>query len=267
MIDVRSLFHPSQPTVPLHGNVSYQEFKPHDDLMPFVHCYWELKSKVLLQEDFIYRVISDGCTDVFFEAEASRNNFVMGFCKKYTQFSLGRNFRYFGIRFLPSFFSLLFEVDASSLSNRYEPLQNVCAPFANFISRNILAEFSNIQIVGLLDHFLLDHIEARALDYDPRFYNVFKTILDRSGNISLKEDIPAGLSPRQLRRLFQRYIGTTMKRFSKVVRFQKILQAEPSRQSLTFRNLSFDTGHYDQAHFIKEFKEFYGVTPSEAFGR
>ena len=29
----------------------------------------------------------------------------------------------------------------------------------------------------------------------------------------------------------------------------------------------YENGYYDQAHFIKEFKNFYGVTPSKAFGR
>ena len=76
-----------------------------------------------------------------------------------------------------------------------------------------------------------------------------------------------GVSQRQLRRLFEFYIGDTAKTFAKVVRFQNILRAKPSSQSLRQNKLFFDVGYYDQAHFIKEFKNFYGVTPSKAFGR
>jgi AraC-like DNA-binding protein len=39
----------------------------------------------------------------------------------------------------------------------------------------------------------------------------------------------------------------------------------PSKKSLKENKLYFDVGFFDQAHFIKNFKTFYGVTPSEAF--
>ena len=74
-----------------------------------------------------------------------------------------------------------------------------------------------------------------------------------------------GISPRQLRRIFNFYIGTTAKTFSNVVRFQHILNTSPSKQSLKDSKPYFDVGFFDQAHFIKTFKTFYGVTPSEAF--
>ena len=75
------------------------------------------------------------------------------------------------------------------------------------------------------------------------------------------------ISPRQLRRLFEYYIGDSTKTFSKVVRFQNILKAKPSTQSLRENKLFYDTGYFDQAHFIKDFKNFYGVTPGKVFGR
>lgn len=85
--------------------------------------------------------------------------------------------------------------------------------------------------------------------------------------VDIENDLNTGISSRQLRRLFDFYIGDTAKTFSKVVRFQNILRANPSSQSLRQNKLFFDVGYYDQAHFIKEFKNFYGVTPSKAFGR
>ena len=85
--------------------------------------------------------------------------------------------------------------------------------------------------------------------------------------LNVETDLNTGISPRQLRRLFEFYIGDSAKTFSQVVRFQNILRAKPSSQSLRQNKLFFDVGYYDQAHFVKEFKNFYGVTPSKAFGR
>ncbi|MEY8863036.1 helix-turn-helix domain-containing protein [Tenacibaculum singaporense] len=73
-----------------------------------------------------------------------------------------------------------------------------------------------------------------------------------------------GLSTRQLQRVFNYYIGTTPKAFSNVVRFQQVLSEVTSAQSLKNNKLYLDLGFFDQAHFIKHFKTFYGVTPSKA---
>ncbi|MEL6924825.1 MAG: helix-turn-helix domain-containing protein, partial [Bacteroidota bacterium] len=78
------------------------------------------------------------------------------------------------------------------------------------------------------------------------------------------QELNTGISPRQLRRLFKFYIGDTPKTFCKVVRFQHILKAKHSRQSLRHNKLFYDLGYYDQAHFIKDFKHLYGLTPGDA---
>ncbi|HYH56944.1 MAG TPA: helix-turn-helix domain-containing protein, partial [Anseongella sp.] len=82
----------------------------------------------------------------------------------------------------------------------------------------------------------------------------------------IEKDLDTGVSPRQLRRLFQYYIGDTAKAFSNVIRFQGILRAETAAKAEN-RRLFYQAGYYDQAHFIKEFRNFYGVPPGQAFGR
>jgi transcriptional regulator GlxA family with amidase domain len=110
-------------------------------------------------------------------------------------------------------------------------------------------------------------LKTQAFDNDSRLYNAIEKILQEFGVVNIEQDLDTGISQRQLRRLFEFYIGDTAKTFAKVVRFQNILRAKPSSQSLRQNKLFFDVGYYDQAHFIKEFKNFYGVTPSKAFGR
>ena len=112
---------------------------------------------------------------------------------------------------------------------------------------------------------MVEILKNRTIDYDYRFLNALKLIFQKNGYLRTQEDLDTGLSTRQLRRIFNFYIGTTIKSFSNVVRFQHILNAKPSKQSLKDNQVYYDAGFFDQAHFIKNFKTYYGVTPFQAF--
>ena len=94
---------------------------------------------------------------------------------------------------------------------------------------------------------------------DKRFFSALLQILQSKGSLHISE-LDTGISTRQLRRLFDYYIGDSPKTFSNIVRFQHILSAK------AYHNHSFLDTYYDQAHFIKSFKTFYGDTPSKVLG-
>lgn len=263
---IRQLYIPVQPTVKSYGAVSYQEFLPHQQLQTSIYCYWQLKTNQKLDHPFTYRVVADGCIDIFFELNQPQENFVMGFCKKYTEFDLTEEFNYVGIRFLPSMFPQLFGVDASSISNKAVELKEVVPQVATFIQSHLSANLGINNVISLLNEFFLDLLPSANFQNDARLYNAIALIMKTCGVADITK-IDTGLSHRQLRRLFDFYIGDSMKTFSKVVRFQNILRAKPSTQSLRQNKLFFASGFFDQSHFIKDFKHFYGVTPSKAFGR
>lgn len=266
--EIRSLYKPVQPTVRQSAdNVIYTEFLPDIKLQPFLYCYWQLKTTQELSEQFNYRVVADGCIDIYFELNNPQENYVMGFCKKFTEFPLGHTFNYVGLRFLPTMFPQLFRINAMELSNRYEYLQLVVPYLSNFISNNFHEKQKQEEIKVLLDNYFLELIKKIEFDNDNRLYNAIDIILQNFGVLDVEKDLNTGISQRQLRRIFEFYVGDTAKTFSKVIRFQNILRAKPSKQSLGQNKLFFDAGYYDQSHFIKEFKNFYGVTPSKAFGR
>jgi AraC-like DNA-binding protein len=266
--DIRQLYIPVQPTVKESAdNVMYCEFLPHDKLQNFIFCYWQLKTNQTLAAPFNYRVVADGCIDIFFELNNPQENFVMGFCKKYTEFLLDNSFNYIGVRFLPTMFPQLFKINAAELSNRFEQLDAVVPETASFITNNFNNKQTAAEIKKIFDHYFLQFISKNRFDNDGRLYEAIEIILKNTGVVDVEKDLNTGISPRQLRRLFEYYIGDTPKIFSKVVRFQNILRAKPSTQSLRKNKLFFDAGYFDQAHFIKDFKNFYGVTPSCAFGR
>lgn len=264
----RKFYRPVQPVVKQRGKcVSYIEVFPDELLNNFVYCYWELKTQESLQESFTYRVVADGCIDIFFELNNQYENFVMGFCKKYTEFTLDRTFHYVGVRFLPTAFPIFYNIDAKELSNRYHRLMDIDKETSNYIRDSFSGEDDMIIVKDRFDAYFTDKLKESKIGLDSRFQNALDIILRNFGVINIEKDILVGLSQRQLRRYFEYYIGDSAKTFSQVVRFQNILNAKPSTQSLRESKIFFDLGYYDQAHFIKEFKNFYGVTPSKAFSR
>lgn len=261
-------YKPNQPSVSgSGGRVQYLEFLPDEKLQSFIYCYWQLKSTESLAEPFVYRVVADGCIDIYFELNNPLESYVMGFCIKFTEFQLESSFNYVGIRFLPTAFPQIFKVDAKMLRDKYLKLSDVVPSAATFIIQQLTDSHDMLQIKNIFNSFFIQLLSKATLNIDSRLYEAIHIILKNFGTLNIESDLNTGISPRQLRRLFEYYIGDTAKTFAKVVRFQNILRARPSLQSLRNNKLFFDAGYYDQAHFIKEFKNLYGVTPSKAFGR
>ncbi len=262
---IKELYKPIQPTIRIGNGTIYSEIKPSEQVSNFIYCYWQLKTENPLSENFIYKVVTDGCMDIFWEANKPNHNFITGFSNQYTEFSLENKFNYFGIRFLPTAFPALFKTDASELTNKFEDLYSVIPNLSRQLSQQTdgISSISNLK--PILDIYFNQQINSKTFKFDNRIFGAIEIILKSHGTLSIEKDIDVGISSRQLRRLFNFYIGDTPKVFSKVVRFQSLLNGKPSTQSLRENKLYFDLGYYDQTHFIKEFKHLYGSTPAKAF--
>jgi hypothetical protein len=267
LVPVKQLYQPQQPSIGNSGFVQYRECSPSVGNSAYIHCYWELKTAQPLATPFTYRVVADGCIDIFFSLPDTTNSYIMGFCRQYTEFPLPAEFHYIGIRFLPAMFPLVFGVNASLLSDRFEELWTVIPELSLFIREQLVNTNSLETAVALLDPWLLKRTMALQVQPDSRFFEAMQRILKEGGIVQVEKDLDTGLSARQLRRLFSFYVGDTAKVFSKVIRFQQALQAGTLVEDPRRDKFFFDAGYYDQAHFIKEFRHFYGDTPALVFGQ
>ncbi|WP_206614365.1 helix-turn-helix domain-containing protein [Chitinophaga barathri] len=254
--DIRRLFHPRQPSLRHADNgVMYTELLPHPALSTFIYCYWELYTTRPLSGPFSYRVVADGCMDIFVNAFNPEESWLAGFSASYSEFALEKEFHYTGVRFLPSAFPLLFGIPASDMTDRVEPLDMLLPDIAKELSRLVSPE--------KFDDCFLPVLAGSQFRVDTRFFDAMDRILQSKGTLQA-EQLAEGISVRQLRRLFDQYVGESPKTFSKVVRFQQILQAKPSVESLRRNKIFYDAGYYDQAHFIREFRAMYGLPPNTA---
>jgi hypothetical protein len=262
---IKDLYIPSQPTVRnSKENVAYHEVFPDAGLSNHIYCYWQLVSKKPLPEPFLYRAVADGCIDIIIDCKWPYSSRILGFFNTYSLFPLGDSFNYIGIRFLPSAFSSIFHINASELSNRVEPLECVLPKVSVHIG-NIVHESPLLkELKESFDCYFLKLFSNLSGNTDKRLCSALVAILTSKGNLAVEKDLNVGLSSRQLRRLFEFYLGDTPKAFSKVVRFQSMLRAKPTLETMRKNKIFYDFGYFDQAHFIKDFKTFYGLPPTAA---
>lgn len=92
---------------------------------------------------------------------------------------------------------------------------------------------------------------------------VLTTIIQKGG-LTTVDDIAntVSISFRQLERQFQQRIGMSPKFFTRLSRFAKAWGMKQGDSTLPWTTIAYQSGYYDQMHFIRDFKEFAGVPPS-----
>jgi AraC-like DNA-binding protein len=71
-----------------------------------------------------------------------------------------------------------------------------------------------------------------------------------------------GISPRHFIDIFRNEVGLTPKLFCRVRRFQQVLRLISSGARIHWPNVALESGYFDQAHFIHDFRAFSGINPS-----
>lgn len=72
----------------------------------------------------------------------------------------------------------------------------------------------------------------------------------------------AGLSMRRFNELFTREVGVSPKGFARIRRFHSVLGRIAHPRPIDWSALALDAGYSDQAHLIRDFREFSGLTPA-----
>ena len=112
-----------------------------------------------------------------------------------------------------------------------------------------------------LETFLLQRIKIP--DIDPRLpYAIAALKLQQHYRI---DDLSEALclSSRGLLKLFKKHVGISPAYYKKIARFNQAASLVLNRPEIPLTQIAFECGYYDQAHFIKDFREFGGISPSD----
>jgi len=98
---------------------------------------------------------------------------------------------------------------------------------------------------------------------NPAILQAADTILASGGVAPIRQiGKDLGISQKHLIELFTRTVGLTPKRFARLIRLERAV-AQSQTEAVNWTLVAHECGYHDQSHFIREFKRFTGVTPSE----
>ncbi|WP_276353896.1 helix-turn-helix domain-containing protein [Cohnella caldifontis] len=272
--------HPLFRPVQANGRVPayrYAERLPSPALRPYVACYWlsEPASSGPTahpgDDEAIDRVLPDGCTDILFEYELLHRRCRIryaGFDERpfAIEYRADRPAVKFGIRFFPGGAFPFLRFPLSEFSGMLLPLDEAWPGFGKGIAERIFESENMDGKVRAAERFLLSRLQASGSPVDDTMGNLLFRIFRSGGNVGVTELAAAeGISSRQMNRKFDRWIGANPKTFCEIVRFQTVLRQIGGEGRPDWLALALDRGFYDQSHLNREFKRFYGASPTAAF--
>lgn len=253
-------------------------FEPNNDLATFVKCYWTLESP---KEKTPTRntIVPDGCMKLIFHYGEpykhytdNGNSIILPKCflirqltKPYQVEPIGETGTFF-VCFYPNGFLPFTTIPVKEMENTAVPLDKLFGKDGQEIGQKILNANSNSERINLIETFLLSRLTDK-INIDQIVKSTVEIILTANGQLSVDElSKQANTNRRQLVRKFSSTIGLSPKQLSKTIRLQATLKTLLTQNTTSLTNLAYENEYYDQAHFIKDFKEFTGLTPKEFYG-
>ncbi|MGI8990778.1 MAG: DUF6597 domain-containing transcriptional factor [Bryobacteraceae bacterium] len=170
--------------------------------------------------------------------------------------------RVFGIQFHSGGAFPFFRVPASEMANLAVPLDVLWGGRAGEFRERLLAAESIAEMFKIAESVMLAQA-ARPLRLHPAVsfaLGYFRRVSPVATVGGVTEQL--GLSHRRFIAVF-RECGLTPKAFCRVRRFQHVLRSIHGAREVDWADVSLDSGYFDQAHFIHDFRAFSSLTPTE----
>ncbi|KAA0109262.1 helix-turn-helix transcriptional regulator [Mycolicibacterium sp. P1-5] len=166
------------------------------------------------------------------------------------------------VHFRPAGARPFLPIPLGELQDRCVGIEDVWGPKASGL-RELLIETTSAAVrFAVLERFLLNCMHA----HDNRLCDLLPH-LDTEPFITVAEVAAlTGLSSKRLAALFSHEVGLGPKTYLRVRRLQAALRRLDS-ETQRGAEIAADLGYFDQAHFVRDFRSFTSITPSQYLHR
>ncbi|MGO3707542.1 MAG: AraC family transcriptional regulator [Mesonia hippocampi] len=256
--------------------MDYQTYQPHIDLKSLISCYWTLEVPKQ-SEPQKQRIVPDGCIEMAFILgdDIKRYTSEIEFVLQPRAMVLGQTIepfyieptgfvKTFAVRFYPYGFANFVSEPINNLVNRETPINQLFrVENADDLEQKIIKAENTEQRIRIIEKFLLDRLNDEKI-INRIVKNTVDSLLSTNGSFSINSILKDNLSKRrQLERNFKKQIGVSPKQLGKVIRLQTALKMLLNQKSENLTDIAYESEYFDQAHFIKDFREFTGINPKK----
>lgn len=177
--------------------------------------------------------------------------------------SLGKN-RMLGIRFYAYSAAYFFDEKMSELNDQIQHAADLFGPSLKTLHQQLLDTDNLNEQIDLIEVYLIKRLHASQKRHDKINFvgQIVNSLKENSTSDKIMEiSVRANVSTRYLNMLFTQYTGLPPKLFCKINRFQQSLVLVNSNED-KLTDVAYASGYFDQSHFIREFKQFTGITPN-----
>lgn len=255
--------------------MNYHKISPPPILANHVRYFWVLEGSASENDPFICRTCANGCPELIFHYKGTFNEFVSsntlqpsftsgihGQSNQFNRFRITNSFGIFGVYLYPYALNALFGISAEEFRNKLPDLGSILTNNENWLSDEIIYAENNEKRVEIISKFLINRIVKFER---PEIIYAVNEIITTDGRLNLQSlAYDCNLSVRQFERNFKHNTGFSPKLFSRIIRFNSIVSKKPASYD-NLADVAYDFGYYDASHFIHDFKEFSGYSPTEYF--
>ncbi|KAA0992605.1 AraC family transcriptional regulator [Dyadobacter aurulentus] len=256
--------------------MDYQTYQPDTGLAEFVSCYWTLQVPENADGQK-QRVVPDGCVEMIFTLGDDIKRYIEdNTCIIQPRSMLLGQFTRpffiepmgvvdtFAVRFFPCGLIPFTALSIRELANRETELSVVLGPdVAAGLEYSITNAADTAERIRHIETFLSDRLKDFG-NIDSILKSTVDLILYTKGRLHVAEMLKDNISKRrQLERRFSRLVGLSPKQLARIVRLQTALRMLLNNEGPSLTSLAMENQYYDQAHFIKDFRELTGTSPNK----
>jgi len=189
--------------------------------------------------------------------------FVSGLSDSYAMTETGGSQRGVEVNLTPIGAHLMFGLPMHELANRVVTLEQMFGNRAELLREVVSEAPGDSARFGLLDHFfgsLLDDARSPV----PSVTRALGRLKQSAGTVSVESlALEIGCSRRHLTTGFREQVGLSPKLLGRILRFEHAVSLIDSDKAYGWARLAQVCGYFDQAHLIRDFKQFSGSPPEE----
>lgn len=255
--------------------MNFKVIQPPQQLADYVRFFWFSEGKASIDKPFVHHAFAYPCPELIFcykgqfkynvgfDAEKTLTPGIYGQTQVFSKVASKEDFGVFGFYLYPHALPQLFCLPANELTNQSTDIKTLCGKIGEILEEKIMLASDNDERVKLVSNFLQARLRNVNMEYVKKFSSI-KAILNSSQGMSVKALADNSfLSMRQFERKFKEFSGFSPKLFSRITRFNSLLNKAFQNKSLT--QIAYEYGYYDQSHFIHDFQKFSGYNPKEYF--